>query len=239
MDIKLFLLQELEKEKNDLINNQELIDFRKNLQIHKKDIERKSTKIGDIKEEIKNISSEINVKEEENRIIEEDIRRKEEKLYAKGESNFKELELLKVKIEELKEIYKKNEEISLNLIAALEEAEKEHDLLKKSVREDKNIFNDQLKRYKGEEENKLQKIEKIDLQIEDLKQKISEESLLKYKAMQKKYPLSGVAILEEGNKCSYCRLNVSVVKLKEVEHGNITYCESCSRLFVGKIEDIK
>ncbi len=177
--------------------------------------------------------------EEENSAFLNDIKVKENNLYKNSDANFKELESLKENIEDLKEQYQEKEEELIELIAASEDLAEGIEKEKEFIKEKKQEFNEKLKEFKElEEENEI-KVKKLDIEIENLKSELPPDVYAKYISVQKKYPLNGIAVLEEGNKCSYCRLNVSIVKLREVEAKSITYCESCSRLLAGKKEDIK
>lgn len=239
MDIRLFSLQKLEKECENLINNEELADFKKELQNSKKEIQKNINNYKNMKKQQEIIITDTKKMEKENNHFLDEIKTKEETLYSSTEAGFKELESIKENIEERKTAYQEKEEELLELIILAEEMKKEADLEKEFVNEKKIEFNKKVKEYKQLEEKNLIKVKEKEQEVKEMIKEIPSVDYGKYKAMQKKYPFTGIAIIEEGNKCSYCRLNVSVVKLREVERNDITYCESCSRLLAGKIEEIK
>ncbi len=235
----MFSLQKFEKERKDLIENKKINGIKKDLQSKKKEVQKIINDYNNKKKQLEIIINDTKKMENENSYLHEEIKRKEESLYENTGAGFKELESIKENIEELKSSYQKREENLLELIVATEDLEKETNLEKKSVNKKKKNFNDEFKIYKEKEKENMKTIEELENTIQKIRKDISLEDIEKYEAMQKKYPFTGIAIIEEGNKCSYCRLDVSVVKLREVERKDITYCESCSRLLIGKIEEIK
>lgn len=239
MDIRMFSLQKLEKEREDLVNNKDLAAFKKELQKSKKEIQEIINSFNNMKEQHEIILKDIVNIEKENNAFLEELKVKEENLYKNSDAGFKELESLKENIEELKEIFNEKEEQHLQLMSVAEDLEIAIEEEKEFIKEQKNEFNDQLRKYKEIEEENNILINSKEKEIKEKIKELPEDVYSKYQAMQKKYPYTGIAVIEEGNKCSYCRLNVSVVKLREVERNDITYCESCSRLLAGKKEDIK
>jgi len=239
MDIRMFSLQKLEKEHEDLVNNKELASFKKELLKSKKEIQEIINSYNNMKEQQEIIAKDMKRIEDENSNFLNEIQTKEKNLYNNSDAGFKELESMKENIEELKEQYKEKEEELIELIAASEDLAEGIEKEKEFIKEKKQEFNGRLKEFKDFEKENEEKIKDKNVQIEKLIKELPADIYAKYKMVQKKYPLSGIAVLEEDNKCSYCRINVSVVKLREVEHKDITYCESCSRLFAGKKEDIK
>ncbi|NCC81330.1 MAG: hypothetical protein EOM04_03570 [Clostridia bacterium] len=239
MDIRMFSLQKLEKEHEELVNNKDLASFKKDLQKSKKEIQEIINSYNNMKEQQEIIVRDLKRIEDENNSFLSEIQTKEKNLYNNSDAGFKELESMKENIEELKEQYREKEEEQIELIAASEDLAEGIEKEKEVIKEKKQEFNEELKEFKKLEEINDKKIKEKEVEIQEMIQELPPEVYSKYQAVQKKYPLTGIAVLEEGNKCSYCRLNVSVVKLREVERKDITYCESCSRLLTGKKEDIK
>ena len=239
MDIRMFSLQKLEKEREELLKNKEVACQKKELQKSKKEIQEIINSYNNMKEQQEIIIRDIKKMEDENNLFLEEINTKEKNLYNNSGAGFKELESIKENVEELKEAYNSREEEHLELLAASEDLEEGIEKEKEFIKSKKLEFNEELKEFKELEESNQRKIEEKELEIKEMISLLSEEDYNKYIVMHKKYPFSGVAVIEDGNKCSHFRLNVSVVKLREVELNDITYCESCSRLLVGKKEDIK
>lgn len=239
MDIKIFSLQKLEKEREDFIENKEINKLKHELLNKKHEVQKAINDYKYKKEQLDIIIKDTKAMENDNTYLLEELKRKDESLYEDSEAGFKELESIKENIEELKVSYQKKEEELLELIVLTEELEKEINSKKENINISKKKFNDEFKEFKEKEKNNLLKVKEIEGTIEELIKEIPSEDYKKYKRIQERYPFTGIAIIEDGNKCSYCRLNVSVVTLRKVEQKEITYCESCSRLLIGKREEIK
>ena len=239
MDIRMYDLQILEQEKERAIKDPEREKEKEDLQAERRNIEQEIKGFKSKKEDYKRLEAEIKKKEDENLLLEDEIKRKEKDLYASSKSNFKELESIKENIEELKEVLAKNEDAYLEMMGLADKKMLAMEEERQEIRKKQKAFNDNFKLYKESGEEKKRIIQEIEGEIEDFTKILPQETFNKYKAMMRKFPGSGIAIIEDKSKCSHCRLEVSVVKLRAVESGHITYCDNCSRLLAGKKEEIK
>ena len=121
MDIKMFSIQKLEKEREDLIKNKEINILKKDLQNKKKEAQSIINDYNNKKKQLEIIINETKKMENENNHLLDEIKRKEESLYNNTGAGFKELESFKENIEELKMSYQKKEEDLLELIVSTED----------------------------------------------------------------------------------------------------------------------
>lgn len=238
MDVRLYELQEKEREREYYLKNSEELLQKNNLQEEKKDICRVENLLKNKEEQMAVFEKEIDRMESENAMLYEDIKKREDLLYQK-QTNFKELESMKEKIDELKTAYKNNEEKHLDILEEFEKMKTAVINEKKELNQRKKIFNKSLQQFQALHQHNTDMVEVVEDQIKKLSLQIEPVALKKYYKYQQKYPLDAIAMLENDNKCTHCRVEVSVVKLRQIEQHQGTNCETCSRWIVGKKDNSK
>ena len=232
MDYSLYALQKLEKEKNRLEKESKSSPLKKNLQGKKQEIAALSIMLEEREQEYRQLEEQTDGLQKEIQSLTEEIQAREKALYRGEGLHFKELESLEEHIRNLREQLEEKNSILMGLMERAEELLGQTGSEKNRIREEKKIFNVLLADFREEEKIREEKIKMLTSEIAEVESGMSQEVLMKYRAMQKKFPLSGISLLSESRTCSYCRMGVSVVKSREVERGNIVYCENCSRLLV-------
>lgn len=238
VDIRLYELQEKEREKESYLNNSEELLQKNKLQEEKKDIRQVEELLKNKEEQMYVFGKEIEKMEIENTELYEDIKKREELLYQK-QTNFKELESMKEKIDELKVTYKNNEEKFLDILEEFEKMKIAVDTEKTELNQRKKTFNKSLQQFQALHQHNTDMAAVVEDQIKMLYLQIDPVALKKYYKYQEKYPLDAIAMLEHDNKCTHCRVDVSVVKLRQIEQHQGTKCETCSRWIVGKKDNSK
>ncbi|KJS22659.1 MAG: hypothetical protein VR72_04780 [Clostridiaceae bacterium BRH_c20a] len=157
----------------------------------------------------------------------------EQKLYEGSCNNPKELESMKVKLDQLREQTSQFEDL---VLADMDKLEDKVQLL--------NRISGQLEDLKKAYYKGVKTYQKNKKQLEDAKESamkkqgelenLLEENLLKkYQRIQKSFKNAGIARVESGL-CSGCRVEIPILHLKNINEGhNIYTCEQCGRILIN------
>jgi len=158
----------------------------------------------------------------------------EQKLYNGSCNNPKELENMKVKLEQVKEqIFHLEDQVLGNMdiledkIQFLNQITGQLTDLKKSYSKGVKLYQKN-KKDMGEEKTSA---EKKQIELEGL---LGESLLKRYKKIQQAFKNAGVARVENGL-CSGCRVEIPILYLKNIKEGNNIYtCEQCGRILIDR-----
>lgn len=239
MDTNLYKLQELEREVEKIKKNEDGQALKRDLIDEKKEITNKINDFKLKKEEATNLKKELKRIEGDLEGIKSDIKENEKVLYDGDITNYKEIQDLKDRAAEFNEKKLDIEDDEYYLVEKIEALEEELATEKSEIIKRKDEYNQALETLKKRDVEISKEAEKKEKEVKAYRKKFKSEDLEHYDAMQERFPLTGVAVIMENKICSSCRINVSVVKLKEVNKDKITYCDNCSRLIVGNFEDIE
>lgn len=228
---KLYNLQELERQSEQMEDNLKRHPGKKELWSLRKKIEQAEISCSDMGEKIASLKKELASTNLKSRELDSEIKTLEKKIYSGEVKTMKELSKLQGKQETLKKALDENDEKALKLMEELE-------ILEKTLFSEKQEMINMKREYNQKRLKTLEEIDKIKIEMERINTErdklltdISSELLDKYEKVkkQKKQP---VAFVQSG-KCSGCRMEVSVMVAREVNrHEGIVYCESCGRILM-------
>ena len=183
-------------------------------------------------ENIKSISREVKSFELKLNELDETQRQLEKRIYSGEVNTVKELNQLQQKQEKIKQNAENIEDTALNLMVEMEDLKKTFSLENAELRQRKQEYQQKKLKNKEEVDRINKEISNVQLEIKELLNLIPQPLLDKYYKIkkQKKAP---VALVSEG-KCNGCRMQISIMLVKEVEQGKqLVYCENCGRILVS------
>lgn len=199
----------------------------------------KQTKIEEIQQAIGREKKEINdleknaKKQEQELLALESLKvDQEKKLYEGSSNNPKELESMKVQLDQLKEQVSQLENQVLSIMDILEDkvqllhqSSGKLEILEKEYSKGVKLYQKN-KRELGEAKNSTEQIRA------ELVGELGESLSRTYQRVQQSYKNAGIARVENGL-CSGCRVEIPIMHLKNVKEGTSIYtCEQCGRILV-------
>jgi predicted nucleic acid-binding Zn-ribbon protein len=202
-------------------------------------IKEKQKIINDIQLIIEKVEKEIDELEIKARKFEEDLlnleakkQAQEKKLYDGSCTNPKELESMKVKLDEIKEKIVQVEDQAITNMDILED--KVHIFNQESGRfaELKRAYNKDIKLYQKNKRELTDKMALAETKQAELLSMLEENLLSIYQRVQINFKNRGIARVENGI-CSGCRVEIPIMHLKNIKEGNNIYtCEQCGRILI-------
>lgn len=188
-------------------------------------IEKEEKEIADLE----NRTSEI-----ENELADLGIKKQvqEEKLYQGNSNNLKELENMKLKLDEIKEKISLLEDRALANMDILEDKVHLLNQHKGRLLLLKKEYAKGVKLYQKNKRELTDKLTEAERKHEELKSLLSESLLEIYQRIQGTFKNRGIAKVEKGF-CSGCRVEIPIMHLKNIKTGdNIYTCEQCGRILI-------
>ncbi|NLT95288.1 MAG: hypothetical protein GXW85_07090 [Clostridia bacterium] len=155
-----------------------------------------------------------------------------EKLYNGSTNSPKELESMKVKLDEIKERISQLEDQALANMDILEDKVQ---LLNRHTSLLNELKKEYIKNVKLYQKNKTELNEKMTFEEKrraELVSMLSDNLLSLYQRAQEKFKNRGIARAEKGL-CSGCRVEIPIMHLQNIKLGNNIYtCEQCGRILI-------
>ncbi len=153
----------------------------------------------------------------------------EDRLYSGKVKSPKELQDMQQEIESLKHRKEQLEEILLETMIAVEEAES-------ALEDSETTLNTITAAWESDHRDLLAEQSDLEQQIENLQQQrekalapITEESLKRYNSMRKQKANQPISPMRQGS-CSVCGMEQTMAVQQAVRRGETTTCENCGRI---------
>ena len=157
----------------------------------------------------------------------------EQKLYEGSCNNPKELETMKVKLDQLREQTSQFEDLVLADLDKLEDKVQLLNCISGQLEDLKKVYSKGVKTYR-KNKKQLEDAKESAVKMQGELENLLDESLLKkYQKIQKAFKNAGIARVESGL-CSGCRVEIPILHLKNIKEGdNIYTCEQCGRILIS------
>jgi len=197
------------------------------------------TKISEIEKTVEKEENDIVQLEKSAKRIEKDLAgleskksEQEQKLYDGSCNNPKELESMRMKLDQLREQINQFEELELADMDKIEDKVQLLNRISGQLEDLKKAYYKGVKIYK-KTKNQLENAKESAVKRHEELENLLEENLLeKYQKIQKAFKNLGIARVENGL-CSGCRVEIPILHLKNVKEGNnINTCEQCGRILI-------
>lgn len=220
------LLDEQRKELESKLKEGELLEELKAL---KKEIEEGQSQFKNLKEEYQKLKKELNLREHQSESIGEQIKIIEQKLYSGAITSAKEIEKNSIKLEELKNRLKQEDDAAIGLMEKQESMRVQLETLSTALAEKTESFRRLHGSYLAVQQNYRSSLAQIPLMRQKLLDKVEAGLWQKYLEMKKKFP-DPLAKVEKGT-CRKCRVGVSFHDLRHLKEGReLVYCSYCGRM---------
>lgn len=155
-----------------------------------------------------------------------------DRLYNAKGGSLKELLSLQQAMQRIELDIQKSEAEYWDTFKEIEQLKEKRKNLKEMIKALKNQYNEGVKLYKAEKNNIELKLAEITIKEEELRERLAPEVLKKFADTEKRFPYNPVAVMK-GGICSGCHISVpSVLAIKIRESKTINRCDSCGRLLI-------
>lgn len=179
--------------------------------------------------ELKRLTTDLHDAELELKSVEDKLKNFEQKLYSGSVRNPRELSNLEKEVNVLKRQRARLDEHVLQLMDAVEAAQKVEQEARKQKEETALAYQQHLEAYQVEK----RKLEADIARLKQERQKVSAECdpqlLQRYESIRQRHGGIGVSRLVEDS-CVLCHTKISMNALRAVKGGQIVQCENCQRL---------
>lgn len=230
----LYKLQEIEGSEAELKRKLSKIFEERKTNCIEDSIAKLNKNIQENKEAFEKLNNKINENEKRSNKYHLEIRQMKNRAYSGKCTNQKELttlhekmEILTVKVNGLDNETIESMEKAENIKNKLDKARNQILQMRKELEESKLKFNIQTDRTNDA-------LQKLYIRKQEILSAISEDFLNLYEKV-KRLKDTPVALIEEGGRCSGCKMSVPYfIAYEAKEYKTIVYCESCGRILLGK-----